>query len=199
MRPRSFDEGAVVERLEAAFWSHGFEGLSLEQLTEATGLSRSSLYNAFGSKSGMMRAAADCYADRSCARIGELLAERPFPAALSRLLRGSAGLDGGDERTRRLGCLIGNLIAERAVDEADRAFLGEKLAQIEAALIHGVSQAGAEGWLAPGADPERLGRFLLVQLQGLRLTARAEPPRDTMIQAVEMAEASLAPHLIAAR
>lgn len=192
MRPRSFEEREVVERLEKAFWSHGFEGLSLEQLTESTGLSRSSLYNAFGSKSGMMRAAVDAYAARSCARFDAAMAERPLRAAIERLLRVAAGLaDPADASAQRLGCLIGNLIAERAVDDADKAYLGEKVAQIERSLRTGFETAGAEGMLVGDADPGALARFTLVQMQGLRLVARAHPAPEALADAVGLAMATI--------
>lgn len=194
MRPREFKEDEVVERLEAAFWSHGFEGLSLEQLTERTGLSRSSLYNAFGSKSGMMRAAVDGYAARSCAALAEAIARRPLRDALRNLLQVAAGLTGPGEG-RRLGCLIGNLIAERAVDARDKAYLGERLCDLEAALADGLRRAADEGALAPGADPERLARFLNVQLQGLRLVSRAHQEPAALRDAVDLAFAALDPHL----
>lgn len=49
-RPRRFDEAEVVDRARRAFAETGFAGTSLDDLLEATGLARQSLYNAFGGK-----------------------------------------------------------------------------------------------------------------------------------------------------
>src|SRR3954469_15281052 len=49
-RPRMFDEADVIERARRTFAETGFAGTSLDDLLEATGLARQSLYNAFGGK-----------------------------------------------------------------------------------------------------------------------------------------------------
>jgi len=49
-RPREFDEDEVLIRAMVAFWQRGYEGCSIRDLLEATGLPRQSLYNTFGDK-----------------------------------------------------------------------------------------------------------------------------------------------------
>jgi AcrR family transcriptional regulator len=49
-RPRAFDEVAVLDASVGQFRVHGFADTSTEQLCEAAGVSRSSLYNSFISK-----------------------------------------------------------------------------------------------------------------------------------------------------
>ena len=41
-RPREFDEGEVLDAVVSTFWSRGFEATSIQDLVEATGLSRAS-------------------------------------------------------------------------------------------------------------------------------------------------------------
>jgi TetR/AcrR family transcriptional repressor of nem operon len=53
-RNRTFDEAIVVQQAAAAFLVSGYEGTSVEELVSATGLHRGSLYQAFGSKRGLM-------------------------------------------------------------------------------------------------------------------------------------------------
>jgi AcrR family transcriptional regulator len=52
-RNRSFDEAEVVASCAAAFRTNGYEGTSIDDLVQATGLHRGSLYKAFGSKRGV--------------------------------------------------------------------------------------------------------------------------------------------------
>ncbi|MBT2430405.1 TetR/AcrR family transcriptional regulator [Streptomyces sp. ISL-112] len=61
-RPRSFDESAVLDISAAEFRVHGFADTSTEQLCEATGVQRGSLYNAFTSKEELFIRALDRYA-----------------------------------------------------------------------------------------------------------------------------------------
>jgi AcrR family transcriptional regulator len=55
-RTRSFDEATVLRAAVAAFRASGYEGTSVGELVEATGLHRGSLYQAFGSKRGLFLA-----------------------------------------------------------------------------------------------------------------------------------------------
>ena len=49
-RPKSFDPEVAVQNALECFWSNGFEATSLQDLLQCTGLSKSSLYESFGSK-----------------------------------------------------------------------------------------------------------------------------------------------------
>ena len=62
-RNRSFDEKDVLDRAMHAFRRHGYARLSIKQLEEATGLTSGSLYNAYGDKDGLFRAALAHYVD----------------------------------------------------------------------------------------------------------------------------------------
>ncbi len=62
-RPRSFDEEAVLWSALDAFRREGYSALSVAQLERATGLSASSLYNAYGDKAGLHRRAIAHYVD----------------------------------------------------------------------------------------------------------------------------------------
>jgi AcrR family transcriptional regulator len=55
-RTRGFDEATVLRAAVAAFRASGYEGTSVGELVEATGLHRGSLYQAFGSKRGLFLA-----------------------------------------------------------------------------------------------------------------------------------------------
>src|SRR3954454_20321978 len=60
-RPRGFDTEAAVERAMNVFWSRGYHATALPDLLRATGLSRGSLYAAFGDKHSLFLRALDRY------------------------------------------------------------------------------------------------------------------------------------------
>ena len=60
-RPREFDPDVVLETVMGLFWEHGFEGVSISDLTDATGINRRSLYAEFGSKDQLFRRAVQRY------------------------------------------------------------------------------------------------------------------------------------------
>lgn len=67
-RTRSFDESAVLDAAMHAFRRHGYANLSIKQLETETGLTSGSLYNAYGSKDGLFKAALTYYVDGFVAR-----------------------------------------------------------------------------------------------------------------------------------
>jgi len=60
-RAQAFDTAEAVRSARAVFWERGYEEASLPELERATGLSRSSIYHAFGSKRGLFDAAVSSY------------------------------------------------------------------------------------------------------------------------------------------
>ncbi|MEK9754967.1 MAG: helix-turn-helix domain-containing protein, partial [Rhodospirillaceae bacterium] len=62
-RPREFNREQVLERAMQVFWSKGYAATSMRDLTEAMGLSKSSLYDTFGSKHDLFLESIDFYRD----------------------------------------------------------------------------------------------------------------------------------------
>jgi AcrR family transcriptional regulator len=72
-RPRRFDEERAVDAAMRAFWTAGYEGTSTQDLCDATGLGRSSIYNTFTSKHDLFDRALRRYMTTKNATIFELL------------------------------------------------------------------------------------------------------------------------------
>src|SRR5688500_2233977 len=88
-RPREFDPKHVTRRAMDVFWSSGYNGTSLPDLLEATHLSRSSLYAAYGDKHGLFLSALDQFIEDSFARIdSDLEPSRPALESLRACLAG---------------------------------------------------------------------------------------------------------------
>ena len=62
-RPRSFDTDQVLSAAMHRFRQQGYERVSIKDLEQATGLTSGSLYNSYGSKDGLFRAALDHYVE----------------------------------------------------------------------------------------------------------------------------------------
>src|SRR6478736_6777757 len=101
-----FDEVAVIAAAIEVFWRNGYAAAAISDLTQATGLSRSSLYQRFHDKDGLFHEALEAYARRVLQRMNSADAETAR-GRLSSLLR--AFLPDG---SRPAGCLIGRSCAE---------------------------------------------------------------------------------------
>ncbi|MCV7218026.1 TetR/AcrR family transcriptional regulator [Mycobacterium crocinum] len=60
-RPPKFDRDEALRSAMHLFWERGFEGASVNDLTEVMGISAPSLYAAFGDKQALYDAAVDLY------------------------------------------------------------------------------------------------------------------------------------------
>jgi AcrR family transcriptional regulator len=82
-RTPAFDRATVIRAARTVFWRLGYDGASIPELEQATGLRRSSLYNAFGSKRGLFDSAVQSYLDELVRpRLAPLQAEVVAPEAL---------------------------------------------------------------------------------------------------------------------
>lgn len=151
-RNRKFDADAVIRSARSVFWRNGFEGSSLPELEQATGLNRSSLYHAFGSKRGLFDAAVDSYLDEIVRPRLRILTEAPVPPdAVRTYLTGmKAALLAPASASAENGCLMVNTATSPiARDEAVRERIGAYRAEISAALESGLAHQ-------PGFDPARI-------------------------------------------
>jgi TetR/AcrR family transcriptional regulator, transcriptional repressor for nem operon len=151
-RNRKFDADAVIRSARSVFWSNGFEGASLPELERATGLNRSSLYHAFGSKRGLFDAAVDSYLDEIVRPRLRVLTEAPVPPdAVRTYLTGmKAALLAPTSAASENGCLMVNTATSPiARDEAVRERVAAYRAEISAALESGLSHQ-------PGFNPAQV-------------------------------------------
>ena len=178
-RPRGFDADEVLERATRVFWTKGFEHASLDDLCEATGLGRSSLYAAFGDKRDLYLSTLSRYEDGAAARIAAALERRPLRAGLAGFL--DALIDSIVAGPGRSGCFIGNCAAEMArLDRRAAARVRRSLARIEATFRDGLQKARTRGELPAGTDCAALALFLTAGIQGLRLVGKANPERAAL-------------------
>src|SRR5215470_13554167 len=87
-RPRTFDEDQGIDSAMRVFWEKSFEGTTMTDLTDATGLSRSSIHAAFGSKEGLFLRVVERYQAGPMTYIPKALAEPTLPRAVEALIRG---------------------------------------------------------------------------------------------------------------
>src|SRR5262249_52610044 len=107
VRPREFDPDEVEESLLGVFWSRGYAHTSIDELTEATGLLRGSLYAAYRGKEEMFRAATRRYVARITAAVAS---EKRGLEGARHVLDTVVRLTAQDPQRR--GCLVLNAIPE---------------------------------------------------------------------------------------
>ena len=118
-RGRSYRIEAVLEAAKETFWRLGYDGAAISDLEAATGLSRSSLYQAFGSKPRLFACVLDAYIAGFIGPLLEPLEAKGAPCdAVDRFVRQLRELFVADGLPSRYGCLWVNSIVEFAGRDA---------------------------------------------------------------------------------
>jgi AcrR family transcriptional regulator len=89
-RPREFDVDEALERAMQVFWARGYDGTSLTDLTGAMGITKSSMYAAFGNKEQLFRKAVKRYAEGPASYATRALHEPTARGVAEAFLRGAS-------------------------------------------------------------------------------------------------------------
>jgi len=185
-RPREFDVEKALTAALYVFWEKGFEGASLTDLTSAMGITRPSLYAAFGNKEELFRKALDRYMT-TCMRFFREAVQAPDArSVIEGVLYGYA--DSQTDGLHPPGCLDTNcaLVGSDEIEPVRRALLARREGN-EAALRERLQRAYAEGDLPRDADPAALASYVMTVVQGMSVQAASGADRETLYKVVQTA------------
>jgi AcrR family transcriptional regulator len=186
-RPRKFDADEALERAMLVFWEHGYEGASLTGLTDAMGISTTSMYAAFGNKEELFRKALVRYTEGPGGYLTRALEEPTALAAATAILAGTI------RTTTRPAHPHGCMGVQGALATSDP---GRDVRDLLAAwrndgcccVRERFQRAVDEGELPPGTDPGLLARYVTTLAFGIAVQAASGVGRDEL---QEMADAAL--------
>src|ERR1700683_354497 len=185
-RPREFDTDAALEKAMRLFWAKGYEGTSVGDLTGTLGISRPSLYAAFGDKQSLFRAALERYAGGPAGYVATALGQPTAREVAEQLLRGAADLQAGSRNPG--GCLTVNG-AIACGDEAEpvrQALNAHRTAGV-ALLRRRFEQAKAQHDLPKDSDPAALASFVAAVVYGMAVLASGGAGRKELEQVIQTA------------
>ncbi len=177
-RPRMFDPEQVLDTAMRLFWAHGYDGVSISDLTAATGVNRRSLYAEYGSKADLFRAAVRRYQAGPGGYVQHALALPTAWDTAYAMVHGA--VDGSAGTAGPRGCL---LVQSALAAGDDATALREELAQLRedgiTELTDRFTAAQRVGEL-PGADPRLLARWIVAVCQGLAVQANSGVAGDEL-------------------
>ena len=103
-RPRGFDAEQALRRALVVFWEKGYEGASLADLTGAMGITKTSMYAAFGNKEQLFRKALDRYQTGPMSFLAEALRKPTARAVVETIFSGFVRMQRDRDKAR--GCLV---------------------------------------------------------------------------------------------
>jgi AcrR family transcriptional regulator len=189
-RPRSFSEAAALDAAMRAFWERGYEGTSLDDLTQAMGINRSSLYATFGDKATLFRLVMDRYAAGPLAFLSESLKQPTAHAVVEALLRATVTFLTDFSHPRGCLTLQGGLACGTGAETVKQAMIDWRKSGL-AHLEKRMRQAHDEGDLPKDVDPKDLARYVSIVMNGLGVQAANGATRTEMNRAVNLALRSM--------
>ncbi|MFI8348347.1 TetR/AcrR family transcriptional regulator [Streptomyces sp. NPDC085596] len=192
-RPRTFDEEGALDAAMRTFWEKGYEATSTQDLCDATGLGRSSIYNTFQSKHDLFERALVRYVDSmTTAQLAVLEDTRHSVADRLRTLFAMV-VDGETETGHRmggrgLGCLTVNTTVELAARDPRAAEILDRDTQHRLTALRAVLEEGQrEGGITSPRDAGALARFVNAAIGGMRVASQGGADRAALESIAEIA------------
>jgi len=185
-RPREFDSDLALQRAMEVFWEQGFEGASLTDLTAAMGISRTSMYAAFGNKEELFAKALQRYVDGP-ASYGLKALQKPAAKEVAvAILKGA--IKTTTNANAPAGCLTvqGSLAAGGAAREI-RDMLAAWRNESVARLTERFRRAADEGDLPDDVDAGVLARYIITVSNGIAVQAASGASRADLNRVADTA------------
>jgi AcrR family transcriptional regulator len=180
-RPRAYRPGQALQHATATFWKQGYSGTSLDDLVEATGMNRPSIYAAFGNKRALYLNALTTYWEAGYAAMREALAyDKPLPDALMQVYQRALSIY-FPARGRPLGCFaIGTAVTEAGDDAEIREALLTGVGALDGFFEARIRAAQKSGEVSKRADASALALLASATLHTMAIRARAGADRTDL-------------------
>jgi len=176
-RPVSFDRDQVLDAAVLVFWEKGYDGASMDDLTQAMGIKKPSLYAAFGNKRQLFEAAIDRYAaTRGHREFGALQLNTDTLTAVADFF--DMSIQCATETGKPRGCMIANVATDAAESDVElRKKLAAMFAQTDEGIARRFRRDQDNGLLPAGHDPDTLARMVHSIVHAIKNRARAGATR----------------------
>jgi len=187
-RPRGFDRSTALHAAMLVFWKYGFDGASYPDLTEATGMSKPTLYATFGDKVNLFREAVLAYLERTTEVYEAALVQPTAREAVAACLRLTCGLD--PKPGEPIVCfLVQGAMTGSADTQALRDEMTALRRQATKKMQMRLKRAQREGDLSKDVDAAVMAEFFASLATGLSVQAAAGSSPARLEQMMKMAMA----------
>jgi TetR/AcrR family transcriptional regulator, transcriptional repressor for nem operon len=190
-RTKDFDENEVLCKAIQLFWRKGYNATSMQELVDALGISRSSLYDTYTDKHTLFIKALESYQTTGYAQI-ERIIEEGLPArdTVKKLLELATGSLSTDDQQK--GCFMVNAEIEVAPHDQDvNKMVCQNDQQMEDAFYRVIRAGQESGELKNKQDARLLARFIFNAVKGMRVTAKSNSDPSFFNDMIKLTVATL--------
>jgi TetR/AcrR family transcriptional repressor of nem operon len=185
-KTKQFDEVEVLQKAKEVFHLKGYNGTSMDDLVQATGLSRSSMYDTFGDKHALFLKVLNHYRKDEMDYLQSLLAKTNSPKKKIAIVFENAIREIMEDKDGK-GCLLINVSMElNCVDKSVLGLALESMEDMETSFAKWVKEGQAKGEISNQFTSRAMARYLYSSFTGLRATARTRPDPAALRETVKV-------------
>jgi AcrR family transcriptional regulator len=182
-RPSNFDHEEALGKALQVFWTRGYEGATMAELTDALGINRPSIYAAFGNKEELFRKALGKYLSGPVGYFAEAMKQPTARQAVEMFLTKSAELL--TNKNNPQGCMVvqGALSCGQGADLIQRELIAHRKNYEEALrqrLVLAQSQSELPKWL----NTFEFAKYLTTVHQGMSVQATSGATKEELLAVV---------------
>ena len=185
-RPLEFNQDEALDKALNVFWSRGYEGTSMAELTQVLGINKPSIYAAFGNKETLFRKALARYTSGPVAFVGEAMQAPTARQVVEKFL--TLAVDSFSDKSTPDGCMIvqGALTCGQNSSAIQLELIAYRK-NLEAAFNQRFELAKKQGDLPQWANTKQLAKYIATIHQGMSVQATSGATREELLAIVEMA------------
>ncbi|MFM9913944.1 MAG: TetR/AcrR family transcriptional regulator [Methylophilaceae bacterium] len=182
-RPTNFDTQEALEKALKVFWTRGYEGASMAELTEALGVNRPSIYAAFGNKEELFRKALGRYMSGPVAYVGEAMQQPTAKQVVEMFLTKSAEFLTNPVHPR--GCMIvqGALSCGQGAELIHQELITYRKGY-ENALRQRLELAQSQDDFPTNTSPQQFAKYVATIHQGMSVQATSGATKEDLMAVV---------------
>ncbi|MEP5341431.1 MAG: TetR/AcrR family transcriptional regulator [Algibacter sp.] len=166
----TFDKTLVIKQATDVFHDKGYSATSMQDLVDATGLNRSSIYNSFDNKHNLFIECLTAYQSAFGSKLSEILLKSTTPLESIQFIF-DLYLKEMTAKKKDKGCLIVNCTSEMANhDKPITLFLQKNQEKMLGVLEDLVEKGQNEGTINKNKHYKAYALYLFTTMQGFRIT-----------------------------
>lgn len=185
-RPLAFNQDEALDKALQVFWSRGYEGASMAELTEVLGINKPSLYATFGNKEALFHQALARYVTGPAAFVAEAQKEPTARLVVEKFLRQAAAFF--SDKSTPNGCMMvqGALTCGQSASPIQQTLIQFRKG-FEASFANRFELAKAQGDLPQTADSKQLAKYIATIHQGMSVQASSGATKNELLAIIEIA------------
>ena len=179
-RPVEFDRAVALHNAQILFWRKGYGNTSLSDLLNVMGLSKSSFYQAFNSKSELFEQSIQLYLNERTSLMRASLKTSPSAFEfISGML--CSVIKNENIQEYRIGCLVMNTASEFAQsDDVIAKAVKKSIAAFTAVFKEAVVLGQQQGDIQADKDADALADYIMTNMGGLNIMFKAGAEPETI-------------------